>query len=85
MRVAQRSWPSGLLAGVEHVSCDVLDADAVAQAVEGAAQVVLAVGFPYDARVWRTAWVPAMANLLAACAALGARLVFIDNLYQLGP
>ncbi len=85
VRVAQRSQPKGLPAGVEHVSCDVLSAEAVARGVEGAAQVVLAVGFPYDARVWRTAWTQTMANLLAACAASGARLVFIDNLYQLGP
>ena len=46
---------------------------------------MLAVAFPYDARVWRTAWPQAMANMLAACEASGARLVFIDNLYQLGP
>ncbi len=85
VRVAQRSRPEGLPADVEHVRCDVLDSDAVAQAVEGAAQVVLAVGFPYDARVWRTAWTRTMANLLAACATAKARLVFIDNLYQLGP
>ena len=32
-----------------------------------------------------TAWPQAMANVLAACGASGARLVFIDNLYQLGP
>lgn len=85
VRVAQRSRPEGLPAGVEHVACDVLDGDAVARAVEGAAQVVLAVGFPYDARVWRTTWTRTMANLLAACATANARLVFIDNLYQLGP
>lgn len=85
VRVAQRGMPEGLPAGVEHVACDVLDADAVVRAVEGATQVVLAVAFPYDARVWRTAWPQAMANMLAACAASGARLVFIDNLYQLGP
>ena len=85
VRVAQRHAPAGLPAGVGHVACDVLDADAVMRAVEGAAQVVLAVAFPYDARVWRTAWPRAMANVLAACEASGARLVFIDNLYQLGP
>lgn len=85
VRVAQRGTPMGLPAGVEQVACDVLDVDAVARAVEGAAQVVLAVAFPYDARVWRTAWPQAMANVLSACEASGARLVFIDNLYQLGP
>ena len=85
VRVAQRSRPKDLPAGVEHVSCDVLDADAVARAVENASQVVLAVAFAYDARIWRTTWPKAMANVLAACAAAGARLVFVDNLYQLGP
>lgn len=85
VRVAQRSRPEGLPASVEHVPCDVLDADAVARPVAGADQVVLAVGFPYDARVWRQAWPPTMSNILAACAGTGARLVFIDNLYQLGP
>ena len=85
VRVAQRSQPEGLPAGVEQVKCDVLDGDAVARAIEGAAQVVLAVGFPYDAWVWRSTWTRTMANLLAACATANARLVFIDNLYQLGP
>ncbi len=47
--------------------------------------MLLAVSFPYDARVWRTAWPAAMTNLLDACAASGTRIVFIDNLYQLGP
>ncbi len=85
VRVAQRSRPKDLPAGVEHVICDVLDADAVSRAVAGATQVVLAIAFTYDARVWRTTWPKAMGNVLAACAAVDARLVFVDNLYQLGP
>lgn len=85
VRVAQRGTPTALPDGVEHVACDVLDADAALRAVEGATQVVLAVSFPYDARIWRTAWPKTMTNTLAGCAAAGARLVFIDNLYQLGP
>lgn len=85
VRVAQRGTPKGLPDGVDHVACDVLDADAVLGAVQGASQVVLAVSFPYDSRLWRTAWPTTMRNVLAACEAVGARLVFIDNLYQLGP
>jgi nucleoside-diphosphate-sugar epimerase len=46
---------------------------------------VLAVGFAYDRKVWRTAWPKTMANVLAACADSGARIVFVDNLYMLGP
>ncbi len=85
VRVAQRSRPDDLPAGSTFVPCDLMDAGAVARAVQGAAEVVLAVGFPYDRRVWREAWPKAMAHALAACEAAGARMVFIDGLYMLGP
>ena len=85
VRVAQRSRPGDLPTGAEFCACDVFDAQSVAAAVEGAAQVVLAVGFVYDAKVWRTAWPATITNVVEACAVIGARLVFLDNLYQLGP
>ncbi len=83
--IAQRTRPANLGSGATYTECDILERDAVQRAVGQAEQVVLAVGFPYDARVWRTAWPKAMANVVEACAAVGARLVFLDNLYQLGP
>jgi nucleoside-diphosphate-sugar epimerase len=85
VRVAQRSRPADLPAGATFAACDILDAQMVRAAVEGATEVVLAVGFPYDRRVWREVWPTTMTNLVEACAATGARLVFVDNLYQLGP
>jgi nucleoside-diphosphate-sugar epimerase len=85
VRVAQRSRPADFPAGAEFAACDALDAALVRAAVGGAAQVVMALGFPYDARVWRTAWPKAMTNVVEACAETGARIVFLDNLYQLGP
>ena len=85
VRVAQRSQPADLPDGAGFIPCDILDAAAVRRAVEGAGQVVLAVGFPYDRRVWREAWPKTITNLVEACAATDARMVFIDNLYQLGP
>jgi nucleoside-diphosphate-sugar epimerase len=85
VRVAQRSRPIDLPASATYQACDILNPDAVRQAVAGAAAVVLAVGFPYDSRIWRTAWPTAMTNVVEACATAGARLVFVDNLYQLGP
>ena len=84
VRVGQRSRPADLPPGVGFTPCDLLDPQAVRRAVEGAAQVVLDVGLPYDSRVWRVPWPPLMTNLLAACAETGARIVFIDNLYMLG-
>lgn len=85
VRIAQRNRPADLPEGAAFVQCDILEPDAVQKAVKGAAQVLLAVSFPYDARVWRTAWPKAMTNVVEACAEAGARIVFIDNLYQLGP
>ncbi len=85
VRVVQRSKPAGLPASVEYRSADILDAGSILQAVEGSHQVVLAVGFAYDGKVWQAAWPRAMANTLAACQAQGARLVFVDNLYMYGP
>ena len=85
VRVAQRRRPEDLPAAAGFVACDILDPDAVLRAVEGASQVVLAVGFPYDRRVWREAWPRTITNLVEACASASVRLVFVDNLYQLGP
>ncbi|SEP68528.1 Nucleoside-diphosphate-sugar epimerase [Devosia sp. YR412] len=85
VRIAQRRRPATLKPGLEHIPCDVLDAAAVRNAVDGATHVLLAVAFPYDARVWKTAWPTTIRNVVEACAAVGAKVVFIDNLYQLGP
>jgi nucleoside-diphosphate-sugar epimerase len=84
VRIAQRKAPQPLPAGAEYIECDILDPAAVRRAVQGASQVLLAVGFIYDARLWRTAWPAAMKNVIDACAEVDARVVFIDNLYQLG-
>jgi nucleoside-diphosphate-sugar epimerase len=85
VRIAQRSRPADLPAGADYRPCDTLDAAGVRAAIDGADQVVLAVGFAYDRKVWRKVWIPTMTNVVEACAASGARLVFLDNLYQLGP
>jgi nucleoside-diphosphate-sugar epimerase len=85
VRIAQRSRPALLPAGAEYLACDILDPKDVHRAVAGASRVLLAVGFPYDSRVWRSAWPKAMNNVVEACALVDARVVFIDNLYQLGP
>jgi len=85
VRIAQRHAPADMPAGASFFACDVLDPQSVTAAIKGADQVVLAIGFAYDAKVWRQAWPRAMSNVAEACAASGARLVFIDNLYMMGP
>jgi nucleoside-diphosphate-sugar epimerase len=85
VRVAQRKQPADLPAGLRFTACDVLDAGSVRAALAGASQVVVSIGFAYTGKVWEAQWPVAMQNLLDGCAAQGARMVFLDNLYMLGP
>jgi nucleoside-diphosphate-sugar epimerase len=85
VRIAQRKRPTELPAGAEHIVCDVLNQEDVRRAVQGASQVLLAVGFTYDSRVWKTVWPKTITNIVEACADVDAKVVWIDNLYQLGP
>ena len=83
--VAQRKLPADLVAGAAFQSTDVLDAEAVRSVVAKASQVVVAIGFEYSGKTWRTMWPRAMRNLVEACAASRVRMVFVDNLYMYGP
>ncbi|MDR3493922.1 MAG: NAD-dependent epimerase/dehydratase family protein [Ancalomicrobiaceae bacterium] len=83
--VAQRRAPAHLPAAARFRAADILDTQAVMAAADGASQIVLAVGFAYDGRVWKDAWPKAIANILAAAEKTGARVVFVDNLYMYGP
>lgn len=85
VRLVQRRRPASLPAGVEFMSCDVLDAAQVRSAMAGAAQAVVTIGFEYSGKVWRDAWPKAMRNLLAAAEAANIRIVQVDNLYMYGP
>ena len=85
VRVAQRTVPKDLPEDAGFTRCDVLDAASVRAAVKGTSQIVLSIGFAYERAVWRDAWPKAMANVLDAAEAEGARIVFVDNLYMYGP
>ncbi len=83
--VAQRHAPPDLPKGAAFTPCDALDRDSVMSATRGSEQIVVAIGFAYQGKVWREAWPKAIGNFVAACEATGARMVFIDNLYMYGP
>jgi len=83
--VAQRHAPADLPKGARFASADALDRESVIEATRGSDQIVVAIGFPYEGKLWREAWPKAIGNFVAACEATGARMVFIDNLYMYGP
>ncbi|HTV73062.1 MAG TPA: NAD-dependent epimerase/dehydratase family protein [Candidatus Acidoferrales bacterium] len=85
VRLVQRTAPQPLPEGCTFLAADCTDREAAIQACAGVDTVICCLGFRYDSALWRRAWPQAMANLIAGCAASGARLVFADNLYMYGP
>ena len=83
--IAQRSRPADLPKGAAFTASDALDPASVLAAAQGSAEIVVAIGMPYEGKLWREAWPKAIGNFIAACEKTGARMVFIDNLYMYGP
>lgn len=63
---------------------DLTDRQQIFKAVEGSSIVYLTVGFNYNIKVWQKLWPPLARNVVDACIAHGAKLVFFDNIYAIG-
>ena len=61
---------------------DLLDPVQTMRAVEGSDIVYLTAGLPMDTKLWVEQWPVMMRNVIDACSAHGARLVFFDNTYM---
>jgi nucleoside-diphosphate-sugar epimerase len=72
-------------AGVEAIRADLNSPDDVLKAVAEGSTVYLLAGLKYDRRVWQEQWPRIMRNVVRACSAKGARLIFFDNVYLYGP
>jgi nucleoside-diphosphate-sugar epimerase len=71
--------------GVENRKADLLDSEQVFTAAIGASHVYLCAGIPYHHKIWEVEWPRMMANVIAACHKLHAKLIFVDNVYLYGP
>jgi nucleoside-diphosphate-sugar epimerase len=72
------------VAGTESVSADLLDAQAIADAVKDSDIVYLLAGLKYDTKVWQSDWHRVMQNTIEACKKHDAKLIFFDNVYAYG-
>ena len=81
IRVVSRR-PEKINSGDQVFSADLLDAEQTRRAVEGSEIVYLTAGLPMDTRLWVEQWPILMRNVIDACAALGAKLVYFDNTYM---
>ncbi|MCB1173276.1 MAG: NAD-dependent epimerase/dehydratase family protein [Leptospiraceae bacterium] len=66
-------------------SADVLDADSLQRATDGATHIYACMGFPYRQKIWSKVWPRAIENLIAVCAQNNSQLIFLDNIYMYGP
>ena len=70
--------------GAEARSADLTIPGQLMEAVEERSTVYLLAGLAYNRKVWKTQWPLIMRNVLAACRAKSARLIFLDNVYLYG-
>ncbi len=64
---------------------DLMDSDAVQQAVDGSDVCYLTAGLKYDKNVWKRSWPVIMKNVIDACEKHDSKLVFFDNVYLYDP
>ena len=70
--------------GAETMAADVLNREQVFAVVKGSEIVYLLVGIQYDHRIWQRDWPVIIRNVIDACIATGATLIFFDNAYMYG-
>jgi nucleoside-diphosphate-sugar epimerase len=71
--------------GIATIPADLLQVEDAHRAIRGSSHVYLCVGLPYSAEVWKRDWPLLMRNVINACIANQARLIFLDNVYMYGP
>lgn len=70
--------------GTESVTANALNSEEILSAILGSDVVYLTIGLVYNAKIWEEQWPVIMRNVINACKATGAKLVFFDNIYMYG-
>lgn len=66
------------------VAANLLNAQAVSDAVKGSDIVYLTAGLTYKTKIWQEEWPLLMQNTIEACKRHNAKLIFFDNVYAYG-
>lgn len=70
--------------GTETMAANMLDREQVFRAVKGSSIVYLLIGITYNADTWHRDWPVIMRNVIDACKAENAKLIFFDDVYMYG-
>jgi len=76
--------PKAISAETDTAVADLTHYEQTKAAVSGADVVYLCAGLSYDRKIWAASWPRIMQNVIAACKAANARLIFSDNVYMYG-
>lgn len=83
IRLVSRN-PKAVTGKEELLSADLTSAEQVMNAVKGSEVVYLTAGLQYNIKIWQEQWPLLMQNVINACKANNAKLVFFDNVYMYG-
>lgn len=64
------------------MAIDVQKPGEIDKAIKGSEVVYVTIGFPYRTRIWQELWPTFMKEVIKACKAHNAKLVFFDNVYM---
>ncbi len=70
--------------GIQSEKADLLNFDEVNNLIEEFSIVYLVAGLTYSVKVWKEEWPKIMRNVVEACSAKNAKLIFFDNVYAYG-
>ncbi len=82
IRLVSRSKYS--IAGTESFKADITFYEETLNSIKDSDIVYLCVGLSYDRKVWGELWPKIMKNSIDACKRVGAKLIFLDNVYMYG-
>ncbi|MDZ4793991.1 MAG: NAD-dependent epimerase/dehydratase family protein [Bacteroidota bacterium] len=71
--------------GIDTVEADLLNKNEAIKAIQDSSFVYLCVGLPYRSDIWLKNWPLIIKNVIDACVATNAKLIFFDNIYMYGP
>ncbi|MFZ0455349.1 MAG: NAD-dependent epimerase/dehydratase family protein [Ignavibacteriaceae bacterium] len=82
IKLAARNFK--VIEGVESIKADLLNFNEVNNLIEEFSTAYLIAGLTYSAKVWNDQWPKIMRNVVEACSAKNAKLIFFDNVYAYG-
>lgn len=69
----------------ETILVDLLNKQALMEAVNSATHIYLCAGLPYLGKIWLSDWPKIMENCIQVAQSTSAKLIFFDNAYMYGP